>query len=245
MDFVSQDYWDHSYRDYQYGVANDELTSWIEAYEPFIRPAGTLFEFGCYPGRYLSFLGKKGWVVSGMDLTPGIGQPAFANWLRAEGIKTDLLRQGDALAYAASTPDRYNLVCSFGFVEHFEDYLRVIDLHDRILAPGGWLLISTPNFRGGVQKLLHQSLNPESLKIHYLPSMQPGIWESGLRQKGYAVKYAGYFGGFDFWHNYEERNFLKSTALKVIHKVKPFLKHLPNRSLYSPYCGIVAQKPQP
>ena len=244
MDFVSQQYWDESYKDYAYSVADDEVTTWLDHQEQFFGSAGSLFEFGCYPGRYLSYLGKKGFIVSGMDLTPGIKKPEFQQWLQKEGISTSLLTQGDALAYARETDDRYDVVCSFGFIEHFENFLKVIELHDRLVKPSGWLVITTPNFRGLVQKVLHKNLNHAVLNIHYLPSMQPKLWEKKLNELGYTVKEAGYFGGFDFWYDDAKRNALQKLVLKIVRKAKRYLRNLPDRAMYSPYCGIVAQKMQ-
>lgn len=244
MDFVSQQHWDKAYRDFNYHVANDDLTGLFDKYQ-FLRTSGkSAFEFGCFPGRYLSYLGKLGWVVSGMDLTPGIGEPGFRSWLQGLGIKTGMLKQGDALAYASATEDKYDLVCSFGFIEHFEDFLSLIDLHDRVLKPGGHLLITTPNFRGSVQKALHKNLNARSLQIHYLPSMKPELWEKRLLEKNYSIEYAGYFGGFDFWYDEEKRSFVKKKILKMIGKLKPFFKNLPANEAYSPYCAIIAKKPE-
>lgn len=242
MDFVSQQYWDESYRNYVYTVAQDEVTAWLDKQQGYFGSSGRLFEFGCYPGRYLSYLGKKGWVVNGVDLTPGIEEPQFKVWLHKEGIRTGLIKQADALSYAQETEDRYDMVCSFGFIEHFENFLRLIELHDRLLKNGGWLAITTPNFRGSVQKFLHTNLNSAALNIHYLPAMQPWLWKKKLEDLGYAVKEAGYFGGFDFWYDEAKRNIVQRFVLKVIRKVKPFLKGVPNKAIYSPYCGIVAQK---
>jgi SAM-dependent methyltransferase len=242
MDLVSQQYWDDSYKDFNYYVAKDEVTAWLDEQKHLFPVKGSLFEFGCYPGRYLSFLGKRGWMVNGIDLTAAITEPRFTTWLQQEGIATGTLNQGDALSYARSTTDRYDLVCSFGFIEHFENFLNVIELHDQILKPGGSLIITTPNFRGGIQRFLHTKFNEKALGIHYLPSMQPDVWKKKLEELGYVVKIAGYFGGFDFWCDEAKRSDIQNFILKLICKVKPFVKGFPNRAAYSPYCGIIAQK---
>jgi len=241
MDFVSQQHWDKSYQDFNYHIAKDDITNWIDKYEHLFSEKGSLFEFGCYPGRYLSYLGKKGWIVNGLDLTPGI-EGRFVNWLHKEGIKSGIIKKMNAVEYASFSNDKYDMVCSFGFIEHFTNFTHMIELHDRLLKPGGWLLITTPNFKGSIQKLLHQNLNKENLKIHYLPSMQPSLWKGKLKEIGYTVYYSGYFGGFEFWYDKEDRNSFQKFALKLIRKITPLLKKLPDSSSYSPYCGIIAQK---
>lgn len=239
---VSQQYWDESYQNFDFHIANDEVTEWIAKYSGLISLKGTAFEFGCFPGRYLSFLGKLGWNLNGMDLTPAIAKTEFREWLQTNGSSVGVLQQGDVLKYAENTTDRFDLVCSFGFIEHFENFLSVLALHDRILQERGWLMVTTPNFRGSVQHFLHHHLNIEALGIHYLPSMQPKLWRDTLMKKGYKVVWSGYFGGFDFWCDDADRNIWQRSALKLLWKLKPALKALPNVSLYSPYCGIIAQK---
>lgn len=243
MDLVSQKYWDASYNEFGYHIANDEVTAWINRFDKYLlKDTGSVFELGCFPGRYLSHLGQKGWTVNGMDLTPRIEEEGFRNWLTAANIKTGLLAKGDVLAYAKTTPDRYEMVCSFGFIEHFENFQEIISLHDNIVQPGGLLMITTPNFRGTLQKILHTTLDKENLSRHYLPSMKPLLWKKQLEDAGYNILFAGYFGNYDFWCDDTQRNVLQRMGVKAARKIKPFMKQLPDNALYSPYCGIMAQK---
>jgi 2-polyprenyl-3-methyl-5-hydroxy-6-metoxy-1,4-benzoquinol methylase len=243
MDLVSQNYWDSSYNNFDYHIPSDEVTNWIDRFNKSLLQTGNnnVFELGCFPGRYLSYIGKKGWTVNGMDLTPRM-ETDFATWLQSIQVQTGLLTAGDVLEYAKTTSDKYDMVCSFGFIEHFENFDEIIRLHDAIVKPGGYLMITTPNFRGGVQKFLHSTLDAENLARHYLPSMKPFLWKSQLESMGYEVQFAGYFGNFDFWNDAQERNALQKFSLKAIRKIKPLLKQLPDNAAYSPYCGIFAQK---
>jgi len=243
MDLVSQNYWDSSYNDFDYYIPSDEVTTWIDGFDKSLLQVASnnVFELGCFPGRYLSYIGKKGWRVNGMDLTPRVATD-FVDWLKSIQIATGHIAAGDVLAYAKTTTDRYDMVCSFGFIEHFENFDEIIRLHDSILKPGGRLMITTPNFRGGIQKFLHTTLDAENLARHYLPSMKPYLWKKQLEAMGYTIQYAGYFGNFDFWSDNQERNALQKLSLKVVRKIKPLLKLLPDNAAYSPYCGIFAQK---
>src|SRR5690349_4316163 len=115
MDKVSQSYWDSSYSAYQYGIANDDVTKWLAKH--LSKQQGTAFEAGCYPGRYLAFLGQSGWIVNGMDLTPRIEED-FKEWIAKNEIRFNKIVKGDVLEYMRTSPDKYDLVCSFGFIEH-------------------------------------------------------------------------------------------------------------------------------
>ena len=136
--------------------------------------------------------------------------------------------------------DKYDLVCSFGFIEHFENFQEIISLHDKILSTKGKLIITTPNFRGGIQKFLHTWLDKENLRRHHIPSMNPRLWKKQLESMGYTVTWAGHFGHFDFWADKQKRNLFNKVSLKIINLLTPMLKWLPDSKFYSPYCGIVA-----
>jgi L-malate glycosyltransferase len=243
MDFVDQQYWDESYSAMHFNTANDAITHWL--YENVVTKhpqLKTAFEFGCFPCRYLSYIGIQGIEVSGMDLTPAIKAVNFKQWWDQLNIKTGKLEEGDVLTYAENTDDRYDLVCSFGFIEHFENFMKVIKLHDRLVKPNGLLAITTPNFKGAMQKTLHQFVDAENLQRHYLPSMSPDLWAAELERKGYEVGFSGYFGGFDFWHDNKNLSSVQRGTVKVITKLKPFLERLPSGAFHSPFCGIIAQK---
>jgi SAM-dependent methyltransferase len=239
MDKVSQSYWDNSYSAYKYGIANDAVTKWLKKH--LSEKKGTVFEAGCYPGRYLAFLGKSGWIVNGMDLTPRMEED-FKDWLAKNEIRFNKIEKGDVLEYMRTSDDGYDLVCSFGFIEHFENFLEIITLHDKILKQGGQLIITTPHFKGAIQKFLHSWLDKENLKRHHLPSMNPVLWKKQLESLGYTVKWYGYFGNFDFWADKQKRNWFNKVSLKAINKLTLLLKWLPDSGLYSPYCGIVATR---
>lgn len=242
MDLVSQQYWNDSYRNFKYFVADDIVTQWIGRHRQLLPEGGRMFEFGCYPGRYMAYIGKLGYEVNGMDLAETM-DAHFTQWLQSEGLRTGSLERGDVLAYAASSAERYDLVCSFGFIEHFQNFPEIIALHHQLLKPGGTLLITTPNFRGGLQQFLHRALDKENLDRHYLPSMKPQLWAQQLRALGYQVPVAGYFGNFDFWYDAQQRSGLQRLGAKAALKIRPLLSVLPDAAFQSPYCGIIAKKP--
>lgn len=240
MDLVEQAYWDESYKNFKFYIPTDAVTRLLDKYAPPNK--SEVFEIGCFPGRYLAHLGKQGWTVSGVDLAPET-ETTLVKWLQSQNIKTGTFRKDEVVKYAAATPDKYPFVCSFGFIEHFENFSEIIQLHGRITAQGGLLVITAPNFLGGIQKFLHKNLDNENLKRHYLPSMRPDIWRSVLEENGFSVRFAGYFGKFDFWYDQQKRNFIQKLFAEFTRRVLvPMFSWLPNSRSYSPYCGIVAKK---
>ena len=133
-------------------------------------------------------------------------------------------------------------MASFGFIEHFENFTEIIKLHDKLLQDDGFIIITTPNFRGIIQRMLHAYLDYPNLQLHNLDCMRPDIWKSEFRKLGYSVIFSGYFGNFNFWINKENKRMFKRIITKAIRKATPFLRKLPNSSFYSPYCGIIVKK---
>ncbi len=118
----------------------------LRAYLPFIAPlAGLLaparaLDLGCGRGEWLELAGATGYSAAGVDL-----DDAMLAVCRARGLD---VRTGDALAALRALPDAsLALVSAFHLVEHiaFEQVRELIDQALRVLAPGGLLIMETPN----------------------------------------------------------------------------------------------------
>jgi SAM-dependent methyltransferase len=215
---------------------HDELRKWMEANVPRT-DSKSCIEIGCFPGRYLAVLGTLGYELHGIDLTPRVNE--IGQWLHSQGYKTGSFSHGNFLEY--NSPRSYDLVCSFGFIEHFTNWEEVLQKHIGMVAPGGMLVIETPNFRGFLQNLLHRFLDKENYKRHYIPAMNPNRWKEIAEAAGFEVKYHGWFGQFEFWSDSAPPGFFGKAALKVLSWCMPFLKkRKPGTASLSPYCGIIA-----
>ncbi|MCF8323666.1 MAG: class I SAM-dependent methyltransferase [Leadbetterella sp.] len=239
---AAQNYWDNSYSGFKYYVENDSVTNWLST-KILNLGIKSVFEFGCFPGRYLSYLGLKGFTVSGIDLTPRIDLD-FKDWLNNLDISFDEIIRDDAIKYTDKSEKFFDLVCSFGFIEHFENFEEIILCHDRILKKDGYLCLTTPNFKGYLQYNLHKYFDSINLSRHFIPSMDPFIWADLLEKRGYSILYCGYFGGFSFWVDKEKRSFFKKLLLYMILGISkiPGMSRIKSGKNYSPFCGIIAKK---
>lgn len=244
MNLAEQVYWDALYTDTPLEpVSKDSpIRQWIEKYVPAVPAAErrTCLEIGCFPGRYLSIFGELGYEVHGLDRTPRVGE--LQAWFNRMGFKVGHFEQQDV--QAVSFEKQYDVVCSFGFIEHFTNWDQIIEIHSRLVKKGGYLVIETPNFSGTVQRVLRQSLDSANLKRHYLKSMSPRKWRDILEKDNYQVLFEGYLGEFDFWVEEQERNRLQQRLLNAVFanmgRLKSAMKS--SSSHYSPYCGIIARK---
>jgi trans-aconitate methyltransferase len=92
------------------------------------------------PGGNLLFLARQyGYRVTGVDFSPRVHDlgPAFA----AEGIDACFV-ESDFFTW--NPPDRFDLVCAFGFFQHFRHFRSVIARHWDLVKPGGMLLATVP-----------------------------------------------------------------------------------------------------
>jgi SAM-dependent methyltransferase len=203
-----------------------------------------LLEIGCYPGRFLYYFSKEfGYRVSGVDFLPEtVELPAR---LAESGVKAEIF-VSDFFSFQPGK--RYDVVFSYGFVEHFSNWQEVLQRHLDLLKPEGTLVIEMPNFRRG-QYWLRRLIDPNFAAGHSLEVMDLKIWKKALREKGLEVLYCGYLLTFGIWidassravkgRNKLARAFFLCAA--AMHKIIAWLKiDYPNR-YFSPYIAIIAK----
>ncbi len=237
---ATPDFWDSQNKEYTLQIIDDAdpIARYMEKID--FSTLRSCFEVGCFPGGYLAYLGKKGLEVNGIDFSNRILSDLLP-FYKNQGFKVGTFLEGDF--FNMNVEKTFDLVCSFGFIEHFENWKEVMDLHLKLIAPGGYLLITTPNFRGKWQMLIHKYLDKTNYKRHFIPSMQPDLWKVHVEQNGFTVVKHGFFEKFDFWVEEEPPLYFKPIIV-LLRRLKPFLKKMlpANRESYSPFCGIIAQK---
>ena len=237
---VDQSFWDQGYENLHPYVANDSLSKWL--YDVYFNKRSvkghTAFEIGCFPGRYLAHFALNKMQISGIDQTPGILN--MEKWAHGNNYNSGIFYNEDLLSTVIS--EKYDLVCSFGFIEHFDDYEYIIKKHIELNKNDGTIIITTPNFKGWGQYLLHLLFDSENLKRHNIKAMNPNKWAKYLTEQGYHIEHKSYFGKFDFWFDSEVhgvrkklRNiFMKNILLRLKRRIKF------DSTILSPFCGIVA-----
>ena len=241
---ASQDFWDKGYEGVRLSLPakNDSTRKFINDF--YQGSEGTVLEIGCFPGRYLAVFGQLGFILNGIDLTPQVN--VLKDWFESLYFKVGDFYQCDFAEFRPK--EKYDVVISFGFIEHFTDWEEQIERHIALVGDRGSIMITTPNFRGTVQNFLHRYFDRENYRRHFIPSMDPLAWAHILELHGFEIIYAGYFGKFDFWTDYKNKgSILGKTKRVCMYAVRKFLSvafyFFPSdNEAYSPYCGVVARR---
>jgi 2-polyprenyl-3-methyl-5-hydroxy-6-metoxy-1,4-benzoquinol methylase len=238
---ADQEYWNQEHAGFKFHIARkkDFIRNWIESHiPPAANERRTCLEIGCYPGRFLPVFGNLGYELYGVDLADNLA--ALVAWLSASGCRTGMFWKQDFTTF--DPQQTFDVVSSFGFVEHFTNWQDILGKHADLVAPGGYLALEAPNFVGKFQHWLHSGFDQQNYARHYIPAMDIDAWERILKQRGFDIVYKGYFGRFRFWTEKQPRTVYQSLVLFGLGLVRPLLKWvLPrDRKAYSPFCGVIA-----
>jgi 2-polyprenyl-3-methyl-5-hydroxy-6-metoxy-1,4-benzoquinol methylase len=127
-------------------------------------------EIGCAPGKLLAWTAWKFKAnVSGLDYSDN-GMRSAKELFSALDLQADL--RCEDLFQNSFLKESFDLVTSFGLIEHFENPLEVIQKHIELLKPGGVAVIAIPNY-GGIYGQIQKKIDKENLLIHNLKIMTP------------------------------------------------------------------------
>lgn len=149
----------------RYRGARDIIKQRLRAYQPFLDAVQTLqappraLDVGCGRGEWLELLGEQGFQAHGVDLDDGMLAAC-----RERGLDVEL---GDAIACLRRLPDAsLALVSAFHLVEHipFELLQQLVSEAQRVLLPGGLLIMETPNAENLVVGATSFYLDPTHLR---------------------------------------------------------------------------------
>jgi len=102
------------------------------------RPGGAVLDVGCYDGQFLTRV-----IESGSSRLIGVDVAAPAlRAARARGLQPVRAQVEVGLPFRAAT---FATVVAGEVIEHVFDTQSVIDELARVLRPGGWLALTTPN----------------------------------------------------------------------------------------------------
>lgn len=132
-------------------------------------------EIGCSPAAWMIYFHKRyGYEVYGSEYTE-IGVEMSRKNLSLQGVKGMVIK--DDITNTKLPKNFFDIIYSFGLIEHFRDTITVIKAHVDRLKKGGFAVLITPNlphsFYGSIQRIVdrqklegHIYITSEEIKKH-------------------------------------------------------------------------------
>jgi hypothetical protein len=197
----------------------------------------TAIELGGFPGYYSIYL-KKYQQLDTTLFDYYVHDGLIKQLVEKNGLKEGDINIIEADLFSYTPKEKYDLVASFGLIEHFND----INTHLQFLKPGGTLFITLPNFTG-VNGWIQRKFDPENYNKHYIRSMDPAYLTKICQELGLKNIESYYHGRFTVWlENRDERSAWAKAVTKGIWLAgKIATKIVPVESkLLSPYIVLKA-----
>ncbi len=242
MEYTDKKFWDNYFEGR--AIRPLEHTPFVDIFIKYLKPDPLkhAFEIGCAGGNYLAYLAKTfNYKTSGIDFSDEIERTRrlFALY----NLPEPTLYKDDFFSF--QPPHPYDIVCSFGFVEHFENIANVVQRQAELVRPGGTLIITMPNFAYG-QYLFHWLIDRDNLKKHNIQAMDLEILRNSLKDLPFTIKHLSYYKTFGFW---TERKDLKSWERAAYWGIRCFGKLLnvtlgynTSNRFFSPHIVCVAKR---
>lgn len=201
-------------------------------------------ELGGFPGYYSVYMKKHAGLAQVALFDYFVHQPIIDQLLSRNGVEKSAIRviENDLFNY---TPDeQYDMVMSFGLIEHFENTKDIISRHLNFLKPGGTLFITLPNFRG-INGWVQRNFDPENYSKHHIESMRLNLLSEVAAELGLKDIRTRYHGGFSIWLENKDRQpgFVKAFVKALWFMGKSWSKVFPLESrAMSPYIVLEGRK---
>lgn len=212
-----------------------------------------LIEVGCARSAVLPLFAKKtGFQVAGLDYSPnGCEQTQLI--LQREGVIGEVYNC-DVFSLPEDLIERFDVVVSFGLIEHFSDTTAIVKALSRLLKPGGLIFTNIPNLRGAIG-FVQRKLDHAVYDIHV--PLTDGDVRQAHENAGLEVIKCDYFLATNFgilnlnairprslewWTKKMITSMLARLSLGVWWLERQ-VGNLPTSRAFSPYINCLAVKP--
>jgi SAM-dependent methyltransferase len=203
----------------------------------------TAVELGGFPGYYATYL-KKYQQLDTTLFDYFIHEGLIGQLLQKNGLKPGDIHIIEADLFDHKPEKLYDLVLSFGLIEHFNDTKAIINTHLQFLNPGGVLFITLPNFKS-MNGWIQRKFDRDNYDKHNIASMNPKLLVAYCKQLGLTEAESYYHGKFTVWleNRAEQKGLVKALVKTIWLAGKVFTKIVPVESkALSPYIVLKAVK---
>jgi len=206
-------------------------------------------EVGAYPGKYLWYFHRYyGYEPWGIEYVESCAEKA-KELLRNENVPANIIAK-DFFDFSHSDygdEHGWDVVASFGFVEHFDQPEIAVSRHLEVARPDGYVVVSVPNhagWNGNIMKVVDKNKWSQHNRMN-LPDLVRAFEVTG----GNQVLFAGHVGHLGFWNTclYETAKSKLGALYPLVRAPLSIAEHLgskivPNNGLTSPELVVIAQK---
>jgi SAM-dependent methyltransferase len=143
-----------------------------------------VLDLGCATGALLATLRDRGWTCTGAEISPSAAYARRERNLDVRSLSLEECRFPDGC---------FDLVLASHLIEHLNDPGRFVAEVHRILAPGGYCMVTTPNIAGFQARLFRGHWRSAIFDHLYLFSIK--TLSALLRQSGFAIEKIVTWGG--------------------------------------------------
>ena len=224
---------------------------WDDVLLPVLRDRGakTALEIGSAPGQNLIEL------ANGLGITPfGIeytdeGARLNRQLFVRNGFSPDNVLCEDFFAPALDARlCTFDIVLSFGFVEHFDDPAPVIRRQIDFCRVGGYAVVVIPNLQG-LYYFWNQIFNPKVIETHNTGMMRNGAFFRMCEAAGgFEVIFKGAVGSFDHGLLTHDGKFIPRVGISLLRRLASATRALDRYILsplgvgHPPYLVVVGQR---
>ena len=243
-EYTDKKFWDSYFYKRQNKLRAVESVPFTDIFERYLDPDSgkTILEIGCADSDFLCYLAKRyGYKAYGIDYSDAISKTAdifkFNNLAEPTLYKEDFFNWN---------PDKqFDVVCSFGFIEHFENLDTVIAKHAELVSDNGKIIITLPHFAHG-QYLLHWLIDRENLKKHNTKIMNLNSIRGAIKKNNLKIEHLSYYKTFGFWTERENltrwEKIFKWMIIKSGKVITKIFGYDNSNFLFSPHIVCVAVK---
>jgi 2-polyprenyl-3-methyl-5-hydroxy-6-metoxy-1,4-benzoquinol methylase len=169
--------------------------STLEHLEKLMPSKGKILDVGCGKGAFLIKAQERGWEAYGLE--PNFD--AAAKLKQGHGIEC----RSDDFFTAAYPKESFQVICLWDLIEHTPEPLKWFERCRELLAPGGLLLIATPNHHSLLDGLAHMAFKLTCGKSQF------------MLKKLYTVDHTLYLTGGTLRELFKKAKFQTVKTLKV------------------------------
>lgn len=198
--------------------------SLIQRYIPrFSHRNAKICEIGSGDGKLLKkFASMFGCQPLGVEYSKEAAKEAAKNGVKT--IVTDVFNK----TFLKKYKNYFDVVFSYGFIEHIIPPEKAVKIHYDILKPGGYVVIQIPRFRG-FNLLKIKFLRPDFIPLHNLNIMNEDVLEVVCQSPNIEKLFCKNYGTFKFRFPMEKKSikyYLLRTICYLEYIINPVLRIL-------------------